>query len=133
MKQIDTAYIVDDDKLYSHVLSKQMKRINFSRTTMTFQNGLEALTYLQPKLHLPDDLPSVILLDLNMPVLDGWQFLDEFVKLEPIKKITVYVISSSIDAADHAKVLLYKTVSNFFIKPVSEADLLKIRNEVVAD
>jgi len=133
MKQIDTAYIVDDDKLYTHVLSKQMKRINFSRTTMTFQNGLEALTYLQPKLHLPDDLPSVILLDLNMPVLDGFQFLDEYAKLDPIKKITIYVVSSSIDVADHVKVLTYETVTNFYLKPVREADLLKIRNEVVAD
>ena len=133
MKQIDTACIVDDDKLYTYLLSKQMKRINFSRTTLTFHNGLEALTYLRPKLNLPDDLPSVILLDLNMPVLDGWQFLDEYVKLEPLKKITVYVVSSSIDAADHAKVLQYKKVTNFFLKPVKEADLVQILNELFPD
>jgi CheY-like chemotaxis protein len=133
MKPLDTAWIIDDDRLYTYLLSTQMKRINFSNTLLTFRHGLEALNYLRLKLHSPEDLPSVILLDLNMPVLDGWQFLDEFVKLEPIKPIPVYVVSSSIDVADHAEVLKYAAVSKFLIKPVDDADLLKIVNELSAD
>jgi CheY-like chemotaxis protein len=133
MKQIDIACIIDDDHVFTYVLSKQMKLVNFSNSTMIFHNGLEALKYLKPILESPEALPSVILLDLNMPVLDGWQFLDEFTKLTPQKKITVYIVSSSIDAADHARALKYKAVSNFYIKPVTEKDLRQILAELVLD
>lgn len=133
MKQIDIACIIDDDKIFTYVLSRQMKLINFSASIMIFHNGLDALKYLKPVLESPEALPSVILLDLNMPILDGWQFLDEFTKLKPQKKITVYIVSSSIDAADHQKALQYEAVSNFFIKPITEADLLKILHELVEE
>ncbi len=130
MKQLDIACIIDDDKMFTYILSKQMQLINFCRTTLIFPNGLDALKYLRPILELPDILPSVILLDLNMPVLDGWQFLDEFVQLKPSKRITVYIVSSSIDSVDHEKALAYKDVSSFYIKPVTQEDLLEILDEV---
>lgn len=56
-----------------------MKLIGFCKNLLVFYNGLEALRYLRPILKLPESLPDVILLDLNTPVMDGWQFLDEFV------------------------------------------------------
>ena len=132
-KQLDIACIIDDDPLFTYVLSKQMKVINFCSSVLVFNNGLEALKYLKPILESPDVLPSVILLDLNMPVLDGWQFLDEFIQFVPAKKITVYIVSSSIDAADHKKALSYKEVSNFYIKPVTQENLEEILNELIPD
>ncbi len=132
MKQFDIACIIDDDKLFTYVLSRQMQVINFCKTALIFSNGLDALTYLRPILESPEILPSVILLDLNMPVLDGWQFLDEFVRLKPSKKITVYIVSSSIDSVDHEKALGYKVVADFYIKPVTEDDLREMLNESTA-
>ena len=128
MSQIDVACIIDDDELFTYVLAKQMKVMEFCKTILVFRNGLEALNYLRPALESPEVLPSVILLDLNMPVLDGWQFLDEFLQLRPAKKISIYIISSSIDAADHEKALAYKEVSNFYIKPITRENLLEILN-----
>lgn len=131
MRKLDVACIIDDDELFTYVLSKQMQVIDFCRTVLVFHNGLEALNYLRPIVESPEALPSVILLDLNMPVLDGWQFLDEFIQLRPVRKITVYIVSSSIDAADHEKALAYKEVANFYIKPVTGEDLLEILSEVL--
>jgi len=131
MSQIDVACIIDDDELFTYVLAKQMKVMEFCKTILVFRNGLEALNYLRPALESPEALPSVILLDLNMPVLDGWQFLDEFVRLRPGKKISIYIISSSIDAADHEKALAYKEVANFYIKPITRENLLEILNAVL--
>jgi CheY-like chemotaxis protein len=131
MRQLDVACIIDDDELFTYVLSKQMKVMDFCKTILVFRNGLEALDYFRSMLESPADLPSVILLDLNMPVLDGWQFLDEFVRLRPCKKVAIYIISSSIDAADHEKALAYKDVSNFYIKPVTGENLSEILNEVL--
>lgn len=132
MKPLDIACIVDDDKVYTYVLSRKMSLMNFCKSTLIFGNGLEALKYLKPILQSPEALPSLILLDLNMPVLDGWQFLDEFVKLTPAKKITVYIVSSSIDEADHQRAAEYESVSDFIIKPITEANLHDILNEVSA-
>ncbi|TCC88045.1 response regulator [Pedobacter frigiditerrae] len=126
MEQLDTAYVIDDDKIFTYALSRQMKLVNFSRSVMVFHNGLEALKHLTPAMASPEELPSLILLDLNMPVLDGWQFLDEFTKLRPNKKIRIYIVSSSIDPADHERALRYESVSNFYIKPISKTNLLEI-------
>ena len=132
MPKLDIACIIDDDQLFTYVLSRQMKLLDFSETTLVFQNGLEALNYLQENAGSPDMLPSVILLDINMPVLDGWQFLDGFIKLRISKNIKVFLISSSINHSDHARALEYKEVSRFYIKPVTRENLLGILKEVTA-
>jgi CheY-like chemotaxis protein len=130
MRKLDVACIIDDDELFTYVLSKQMQVIDFCNTALVFRNGREALDYLRPIMENPEALPSVILLDLNMPVLDGWQFLDEFLRLKPVRKVVIYILSSSIDAADHEKALAYKEVAGFYVKPVTEQNLLEILNEV---
>jgi CheY-like chemotaxis protein len=130
MPKLDIACIIDDDQLFTYVLSKHMKRLDFSEKTLVFHNGLDALDYLRENAGSPGMLPTVILLDINMPVLDGWQFLDEFTKFKISKKITVFIISSSIDQADHARALNYKQVSRFYIKPVTRENLLAIMKEV---
>jgi CheY-like chemotaxis protein len=132
MPKLDIAFIIDDDQMFTYILSRQMKLLDFSEKTLIFQNGLEALKYLKLVVDSPGELPSVILLDLNMPVLDGWQFLDEFIKLKVGKKITVFLISSSIDQADHARALAYKEVSRFYIKPITKKNLYEMINVVIA-
>ena len=126
MSTLDIACIIDDDKVFTYILSKQMKIVAFCKATLVFPNGLEALKYLKAIIESPEILPSVILLDLNMPILDGWQFLDEFVLLKPAKKIVVYIVSSSIDAVDHERAMKYEAISSFYIKPITAADLLKM-------
>jgi CheY-like chemotaxis protein len=132
MPKLDIAFIIDDDQMFTFILSRQMKLLGFSETTLVFQNGLEALKYLQLVMDSPDMLPAAILLDLNMPVLDGWQFLDEFTKIKTHKKITVFLMSSSIDQVDHARALTYKEVSRFYIKPITKKNLHEMMNEVIA-
>lgn len=133
MKRPDLACIIDDDKMFTYLLSKQMKGINFSKNLLVFHNGLEALKYLKPILESPDSLPDVILLDLNMPVMDGWQFLDEFIKFKVTKKVTVYIVSSSINTEDHKKALTYEAVSDFYVKPVTQNDLVEMLAEMQDD
>lgn len=109
-----------------------MKEIDFCKDLLVFHNGLEAINYIKPVLESAESLPDVILLDLNMPVMDGWQFLDEFVKLKLSKKITLYIVSSSIDEADHEKALSYEAVSHFYIKPISKENLIGMLEEIQA-
>lgn len=130
MKRPDLACIIDDDKMFTYILSKQMKAIDFCKNLLIFHNGLEALKYLKPILESQECLPDVILLDLNMPVMDGWQFLDEFTKFKATNQVTVYIVSSSISKEDHAKARSYESVSQFYVKPVTQADLLEMLSSV---
>lgn len=130
MNKPDIACIIDDDKMFTYILSKQMKLVEFSGSLLVFHNGLEALKYLEPVLESPEALPDVILLDLNMPVMDGWQFLDEFTRFDIQKKITVYIVSSSISQADHVKAASYKEVSRFYVKPIVMKDLVDMVNNM---
>lgn len=126
MKKLDIACLIDDDQMFTYLLSKQMRLIDFCDSILIFNDGDEALRYLKPIMKNPETLPSVILLDINMPVLDGWQFLDEFTRFSIPKKITIYIVSSSIDQADQLKAAAYKDVSNFYVKPISNQDLVRM-------
>lgn len=128
MKKIDIACLIDDDKIFTFLISKQMRLVNFCERLLVFNAGDEALDYLKSAIKIRENMPSVILLDINMPVLDGWQFLDEFIKFDVPEKITIYIISSSIDQADRLKAASYQEVSNFYIKPITNDDLIEMLN-----
>lgn len=130
MEKIDIACLIDDDPMYTYLVSKQMRLIDFCDSILVFNDGDEALKYLRPIIETLEPLPSVILLDINMPILDGWQFLDEFIKFAIPKKIIVYIVSSSIDQADHLKAAKYKEVSNFFVKPITNEHLYTMLKEI---
>ncbi|WP_416864490.1 MAG: response regulator [Imperialibacter sp.] len=128
MSMVDLACIIDDDQIYVFGLRKLIDFHKYSKNLLVFKNGAEAIKYMKPLITSSDELPDVILLDINMPVMDGWQFLDEFVKIKPLikKKITIYMVSSSIDEADLERAKSYEEVSDFIVKPVKEHDLAKI-------
>jgi CheY-like chemotaxis protein len=129
MKIIDTTCIIDDDPIFVFGTKKIMELSNFCKNFMIFNNGQEALISLAPLLKSGKDLPDIILLDLNMPIMDGWQFLDEFIKIPSKKKVTIYIVSSSIDPVDLSKVNKYDAVSNYIVKPITVDKL----QEMLAD
>ena len=119
MKKVNLTCIIDDDPIFVFGIKKVMELINFSDSIMVFKNGQEALDNLRPIILAKKSLPDVILLDLNMPVLDGWQFLDEFIKIPCPKKIIIYIVSSSIDPEDVLKAKSYREVSDYIVKPIT--------------
>lgn len=126
MEKIDVACIVDDDPIFVFAAKKVMQMAKFSRSFLVFQNGKEALDSLISAVNSGGVLPDIILLDLNMPVMDGWQFLDEFINVGLPREITIYVVSSSIDPEDIKRAEQYKEVKNYIIKPVTEKTLQTI-------
>lgn len=123
MRKINNAWIIDDDKILTYVLQRIMGSVDSIENIEIFQNGKEAINELLIVKKNPESLPDIILLDLNMPIMDGWQFLDEFEKIKLDKKITLYIVSSSIDVQDHNKAKSYKTVSDFLIKPIGKKQI----------
>ncbi|WP_339696051.1 response regulator [uncultured Roseivirga sp.] len=124
MKKIDIACIIDDDPIFVFGAKRMMELADFCNGFMVFQDGRKALDGLSAIVASGNNLPELILLDLNMPVMDGWQFLDEFTKIKTDKKITLYIVSSSIDNEDFNKAETYEVVSNYIVKPIT-MDTLK--------
>lgn len=125
MKKIELACIVDDDSIYVFGLKKLIEIHDFCDNILVFKNGHDAIKYLKPVITSSESLPDVILLDINMPVMDGWDFLDEFIKLKPLmaKEVTIYMVSSSIHSKDIEKANSYSEVSGYVIKPVTLEDI----------
>ncbi|WP_179343852.1 response regulator [Winogradskyella ursingii] len=126
MKQIDIACIIDDDPIFVFGAKRMMELSDFCESFMIYKNGQEAIDNLKPIIISGENIPDVILLDINMPIMDGWQFLDEFIKIESSKEITIFIVSSSIDPADKERVKQYQNVSNYIVKPISIEKLKRI-------
>ncbi len=125
MNSINTACIIDDDPIFRFGTKKIMESVDFCKNFLVYKNGKEALEDLDIRLKSNIDMPDVILLDLNMPIMDGWQFLDELVKIPNAKQIPIYIVSSSVDSRDIEKAKNYELVTNYIIKPFS---VLKLQN-----
>ncbi len=127
--KIELACIIDDDKIYVNLVKKIIEIKKLSENLIIFKNGLEALEYFKVILSnmTEDKLPDIIFLDLNMPVMDGWEFLGEFIKIKNNfdKKITLYVVSSSIDPRDLERARSFNLVTDYLIKPI---ELKKFEN-----
>ncbi|GAB4476697.1 MAG: response regulator [Thermoflexibacter sp.] len=120
--------IIDDDKLYQFTIQKAIEKTQKVGQIISFPNGYEAISFLKNHLSQPNKLPEVILLDINMPVMDGWQFLNEYLALENqiAKKSIIYIVTSSIDNADKLKVKSLEGVKDFVVKPISKDRLAEI-------
>lgn len=128
MSKKQMACIIDDDQVYVYGVKKLIMYYDFCKDVITFKNGEEALGYLQPRSEMKDSLPEVILVDINMPVMDGWEFLDAFTKIKPSmsRNITIYVVSSSIHQDDIEKARKYSEVTDYIVKPVNFENLKQI-------
>lgn len=81
IKKIEITWIIDDDPIFIFGLKKKIKQLNFSNSTIISWSGEEAMDKLHKLLaSQKEQFPNLILLDLNMPNMDGWQFLEEFEK-----------------------------------------------------
>lgn len=122
-------FVVDDDKIFHFIIKKLLKSNNINVEPSFFENGLLALEGIQNKMSNGENPPDLILLDINMPILDGWQFLEEFkrIKSKIAKEITIYIVSSSDNKADLSKAKEYQEeVSDYYLKPMTVDDLHSI-------
>jgi len=136
---LDLILCVDDDPITLMLCKMVITRAEFSKQIITAQNGEEALSYFDD-LRLNNlgttisNYPKLIFLDLNMPVMGGWEFLDCFSKDEyrnSFADCKVIVLSSTIDPDDIKKARTYPMVLDFLSKPISKEMLEDLRLIVV--
>ena len=129
--KFNNVFVVDDDKIFHFIIKKLLANNNIDVTPSFFENGFDAIEKLKSKLNDGENPPDLILLDINMPILDGWQFLEEFklLKKKLNKEIIIYIISSSDNHVDVSKAKDFKDeVKNYYLKPMTIDDIKIIFN-----
>jgi CheY-like chemotaxis protein len=94
----------------------------------SFKNGKDAIDTLKNSLENREALPNIILLDINMPIMDGWEFMEEMVAIKPkiSEAINIYIVSSSIALEDKKKAKNYPEIIAYLSKPINTNDLILI-------
>ncbi|SMG12661.1 Response regulator receiver domain-containing protein [Marivirga sericea] len=113
--------IVDDDDLFMILTIDIMKDENFAENIYDFDDGKKALSYL--KSTDEHNFPEVLFLDINMPMMDGWEFMDVLKEDNLTGKMNIYITSSSIDPIDLKKAEENPFIRGFLTKPLDPEKL----------
>ncbi|MCF6130668.1 response regulator [Flavobacterium wongokense] len=119
--------IIDDDPIYQFLINKIIDNSKGNHEVMFFKNGKEALDYFT--LDIAKNLPDIILLDLEMPVMDGWDFLKEIDKLH-IDDTAIYIVSSSISDEDKRRAKKFPKIKGHFSKPINSNKIQEITKKI---
>jgi CheY-like chemotaxis protein len=133
---LDKIFCVDDDSITLMLCKKVIERVEFAKEIMTAQNGEEAINYFHELAkNNPQErisYPKLTFLDLNMPVMNGWEFLDVYLQngyQDVFKEAKFIVLSSTIDPEDVARTKNYPVVVDFLSKPITKEMLEALKGK----
>lgn len=131
-QRLPTIAVVDDDKIFQFTTLRSIQAVKLSEKILQFGNGEDALVYLRTNASRSELLPDFIFLDINMPLVDGWMFLEEYAALKPSveKDISIFMLSSSIDPKDITRARSNPNVSDYITKPVTIERLVELLQKV---
>jgi CheY-like chemotaxis protein len=122
--------LVDDDHIQHKIVELIIKRLDLSIQYESYLEAKDVLSYLIKNHKNFSALPDLILLDLDMPDISGWDFLDifEIFKQYYAKKISIIILTSSIDPRDRERIADYESVKGFYSKPFTQEAMEDILN-----
>jgi CheY-like chemotaxis protein len=121
--------IIDDDPIYVFTASKTLRSLALCEEILVYTDGKEAFTGLSQLIAENGQLPDIILLDINMPVWDGWDFLNEFSKVKAGRKIPIFIVSSSDHPDDLDRAGKNEAVRSVITKPLTKEMLQRVFRE----
>lgn len=134
MKETPLIWIIDDDDISKFVMKRNLKELGIL-DAVGFPDSVQPLDILSDKRSNHDALPDIIFLDLNMPILNGFQFLEKFKSFssEMVKKIHIYMLTSSMNDDDQHNAISQSEISAYFIKPLKLSQLAVAIEKVSSD
>ena len=129
-----TVMLIDDSEIDNLINSMMIKGAGFAENVYVHSSAVSSLEFLKNMEGLQNVsqelIPSFLFLDINMPILDGFQFLDEFSTASSFlkKEMKIVILSSSDNFMDREKAKQYEKVVKFLPKPLTEEDLVGLNN-----
>lgn len=122
MTDLPKFIIVDDDPFNNKICTANIKLVSPHTDIATFTNPVLGFEHVTGSFADSGTDRAIILLDLNMPLMTGWEFIDRFEQLDPDLKsrIKIYILSSSVDKTDIYKAEHNKNVAQYLIKPLTK-------------
>ncbi|HRB71607.1 response regulator [Flavobacterium sp. WV_118_3] len=124
--------IIDDDSIFRFIFSKMVKKFPDVHTEVIgFEDGLLALNYFQANKEKSETWPDMLFVDINMPQMTGWEFMDEVCRLELdyVKNIPVFILSSSTSLADIEKINEYHFIDDYLVKPLKKTSFMELLHQ----
>lgn len=127
-KTLNAVCIIDDDEIYQFTTKRMIEKTQLVKKILVFSDAEKALEFIDSTISNSEDTPEIILLDINMPMMDGWEFLEKYIQIQPklAKKIIIYMISSSLDKRDIAKAKEISEITDYIVKPISTEQIKEI-------
>jgi len=127
--------VIDDSELDRFVTQKFLERSTKRLIIKTFQNAQHALEIISETIIEDTSIPTIILLDLQMPVMNGLKFVEEFEKLSAETKknyriIVLTILSSASHPGDIDRILTYETVNSVIEKPLTNEKLFSLLKQI---
>lgn len=131
MNRIKTLAIVDDDRLFVMLTKKVIGQTGLVDNIQVYESGEEVLDYYNSTLEPGVEFPEVMFLDLSMPIMDGWQFLERYQKIPAERKKTkIFIASSSISPDDISRAKAIDEVTDFIIKPITAEKINEVMRKI---
>lgn len=111
--------VIDDDDINIFIISKIVEKTGYNVQICAKHNGQLAIDYIKELVDNNQALPHLVLIDINMPILNGWEFIEAYEALNLNVNNDMYMLSSSVYENDIEKAKSYKSVKGFISKPLS--------------
>ncbi|MGC1516987.1 MAG: response regulator [Maribacter sp.] len=122
--------LIEDDPIFTFLLEKAIKKANLNGRTTAFTNGSTAIEFLKKDYNEEENF--VLFLDLNMPLMNGWQFMELFKTFADPANCSVFILTSSKNQMDIDILMENPLVADFISKPISELTMEKIKEMIDA-
>ena len=126
----DLVLSIDDNQIDRYICGTIVEKFNFAKKVIEFDMATKALEYLSENLHIPENIPQIIFLDINMPVMSGFDFLNEISKFPIIiqKTCCIVMLTSSVNPDDLDRAKNNAIVKDYITKPLNKEKLDDVEN-----
>jgi CheY-like chemotaxis protein len=134
-EKLNCILLIDDDEPTNFLNELVIKQVDCAEKTVAVQSGQAALDFLKERINGGYPQPELIFLDINMPVMNGWEFLEEYKKLDSDQKakMVMVMLTTSLNPDDKDKADTIDAIDDFVSKPLTAEIVNEILNKHFAD